>query len=138
MTKTDAQSETDPPRHTLDEPGTAAYIYGTTSNSPSYTLAVDGAAPSSSDVTSEGVLGSFLNLSPDIEHTLTLNTSGSAGSSSSATDAWLAIQRVELTVPTGGNANYTYDDADTSHFAYDGTWGAGAAASQVRRFRGLV
>jgi len=115
-------------------PGTAAYIYGTSANSPSYTLAVDGAGPSSSGVTPDGVLGSFLNLSPDTEHTLLLNTTGSAASSSSsATDAWLALSRVELTIPTGGNTNYTFDDADASHFAYDGTWGAGAAASQVRR-----
>lgn len=84
-------------------------------------------------MTPDGVLGSFLNLSPDTEHTLMLNTSGSAGSSSSPpTDAWLALERVVLTVPTGGNTNYTYDDADTSRFVYDGTWGAGAAASQVR------
>jgi len=37
-----------------------------------------------------------------------------------------------VTVPVGsGQSNLTYDDADTNYFVYGGTWGVGAAASQV-------
>jgi hypothetical protein len=36
-----------------------------------------------------------------------------------------------VTIPQSGQSNATIDDADTSRFAYGGTWGVGAAASQV-------
>lgn len=36
-----------------------------------------------------------------------------------------------VTIPKNGQANSTYDDANTNAFMYGGTWGVGAAASQV-------
>ncbi|CED83317.1 hypothetical protein [Phaffia rhodozyma] len=90
--------------------GTAAYIYGSVYGSPSYTVTLDDSTTSPAVDNTE--LGSFTGLSASSEHQLILNVT------EAGTDDWLALNKVVISVPRNGQANYTFDDADTDHFSY--------------------